>query len=781
VGLLNKKVKEEERVDEVCEKKKDKIMKRAYKSIITIVFVSLLTSLFSFSVAQSQVQTSLSSLVSAQQELFVSALVEGVKFTATSTGTYRFTIIGGASEVCPPEAQPDHPEWWGWKTEILIYKNRPIEWSGGPFAPEHPNPANWDFSVGDPSLQPTYEAAEQIGKGMFVDILLLENEYVILVVNDSKGYFWDNSGGIHLSIAILSPPVASFTYFPEKPVVGEEISFDASSSHDPDGEIVNYKWDFGDGNTAEGKVVKYTYSKPGTYTVTLVVTDNDGLKNSSQKDINVITLISGYVFKDEDGNGIFSSSEDIPIKDATVKAILNGEVKATTTTDENGYYSLELPAGSGYTLEASLPAGVKCYDPKEGEWGSSWSTIEGRTEGIKPPGEDTNIKVKYRALNYGPSDFSWELWHYGPVFDKENVVLVHGIQLPIFGGADKIREPDHHFVNLHNLLQRKKNGQYNVWLFEYADKDTGYTYNHLENYASYLKNAIDTINNLPNKNRLDKSVSSIIAHSMGGVVSRKFLQDNPAYNIKLLTLASPHFGGEFTHYGPFESTKDLMPAGSFLWDLNFNYQYGKYPFASIIGTNDLIIKVSAASLVQSPDKLNQEINYPSNYHFVTIEGRHHGVNNIQTEADQVFVYIMNFLSNNMTPFNQRPSEVITSFINTLRPYISFCYSKRARPWDDYPMVIPLENGIESGRVYKPSFFSSDFATKGERGKAIDLNGNLAEGWIWTYHAHPEDDGLHIYYAPDMYATVIITQGQSMVVKKLIGEPVVEETPNVAFQ
>jgi len=140
----------------------------------------------------------------AQEELFVSALAEGTTFIATSTGTYRFMITGGASEVCPPEAAPDHPEWWGWKTEVLIYKNRPIDWSGGPWTPEHPNPANWDFTVGDSNLQPTYEEAEQIGKGMFVDIHLQENEYVILVVNDSKGYFWDNSGGVYFSISIVS-------------------------------------------------------------------------------------------------------------------------------------------------------------------------------------------------------------------------------------------------------------------------------------------------------------------------------------------------------------------------------------------------------------------------------------------------------------------------------------------------------------------------------------------------------------------------------------------------
>jgi len=82
-------------------------------------------------------------------------------------------------------------------------------------------------------------------------------------------------------------PVASFTYSPENPEVGEEITFDASSSYDPDGTIVKHEWDFGDGNSAEGEVVTHAYSEAGEYTVTLTVTDNDGLTDSTQKKINV--------------------------------------------------------------------------------------------------------------------------------------------------------------------------------------------------------------------------------------------------------------------------------------------------------------------------------------------------------------------------------------------------------------------------------------------------------------------------------------------------------------
>lgn len=59
--------------------------------------------------------------------------------------------------------------------------------------------------------------------------------------------------------------------------VGQESVFDGSGSYDPDGDSLSYYWDFGDGNKAEGVKVKHTYTKPGTYNVTLTVKDSNGL------------------------------------------------------------------------------------------------------------------------------------------------------------------------------------------------------------------------------------------------------------------------------------------------------------------------------------------------------------------------------------------------------------------------------------------------------------------------------------------------------------------------
>ena len=91
------------------------------------------------------------------------------------------------------------------------------------------------------------------------------------------------------------PPIASFIYSPESPIVNQTITFDASSSTDPDGTIVNYEWDFDDGSNATGITVTHSYSTNGTYNVSLTVTDDRGATNTTSKTI-IISELSACVY-----------------------------------------------------------------------------------------------------------------------------------------------------------------------------------------------------------------------------------------------------------------------------------------------------------------------------------------------------------------------------------------------------------------------------------------------------------------------------------------------------
>ncbi|MBI2148313.1 PKD domain-containing protein [Candidatus Woesearchaeota archaeon] len=70
--------------------------------------------------------------------------------------------------------------------------------------------------------------------------------------------------------------------------VGDFVLFRGDRSFDPDGNIVNYEWDFGDGIKANGPVVQHQYNLAGNYAVSLTVTDNDGLKNAVVVFVNVV-------------------------------------------------------------------------------------------------------------------------------------------------------------------------------------------------------------------------------------------------------------------------------------------------------------------------------------------------------------------------------------------------------------------------------------------------------------------------------------------------------------
>jgi PKD repeat protein len=83
-------------------------------------------------------------------------------------------------------------------------------------------------------------------------------------------------------------PVARFTWTPVIPKVNEHVIFDASASTPNGGTIVKYAWDFGDGNTAYGKIVSHSYANSGTFTVTLNVSDSNGLWDIEQKQITVV-------------------------------------------------------------------------------------------------------------------------------------------------------------------------------------------------------------------------------------------------------------------------------------------------------------------------------------------------------------------------------------------------------------------------------------------------------------------------------------------------------------
>jgi PKD repeat protein len=92
--------------------------------------------------------------------------------------------------------------------------------------------------------------------------------------------------------AANTPPVAVLTVTPDSGPAPLEVQLDGSGSYDPDpaGNLTDYTWDFGDGSPTQSGFVAgmpFTYAQPGSYTVSLTVTDVDGSTDTATQIVTV--------------------------------------------------------------------------------------------------------------------------------------------------------------------------------------------------------------------------------------------------------------------------------------------------------------------------------------------------------------------------------------------------------------------------------------------------------------------------------------------------------------
>jgi PKD repeat protein len=158
-----------------------------------------------------------------------------------------------------------------------------FKWGGGSVT------AGWEYAYNELSIvlgnpMPNTEALMTgwVDGGTYGNLRGSPGVIVAGPVGVFNQFAWDGLDAIEPDPVALSP-TAEFSSSATDLVV----SFNASASTDPDGAITSYSWNFGDGTTGSGVSPSKTYAVAGTYTVTLMVTDNSGLTDTVSHTVTV--------------------------------------------------------------------------------------------------------------------------------------------------------------------------------------------------------------------------------------------------------------------------------------------------------------------------------------------------------------------------------------------------------------------------------------------------------------------------------------------------------------
>lgn len=131
-----------------------------------------------------------------------------------------------------------------------------------------------------------------------------------------------------------------------------------------------------------------------------------------------------------------------------------------------------------------------------------------------------------------------------------SVILVHGMDDNADSWNTMLSYLENHGIATTN----------DVWVFEYK------WWKHISDNASEM---LTMVQDLQNTGKISQE-PIIIAHSMGGLVSRKYIADGGTF-YRLVTLSTPHLGSNLAHFVPFgdeDGIGDLLPDHGFLDSLN---------------------------------------------------------------------------------------------------------------------------------------------------------------------------------------------------------------------
>jgi len=160
---------------------------------------------------------------------------------------------------------------------------------------------------------------------------------VVLRVYDNRGDYGEDTITITATAAETNlPPTAAASATPSNGDAPLNVAFSSAGSNDPDGSIVTYLWDFGDGTNGTGANPSHLYTSIGTYNVILTVTDNSGDSDTASVTVTVNAVSAASLRS----NITMSSSSKRGV--SSVKAVVlvtNGQGGAERSAIVNGKWT----------------------------------------------------------------------------------------------------------------------------------------------------------------------------------------------------------------------------------------------------------------------------------------------------------------------------------------------------------------------------------------------------------------------------------------------------------
>ena len=217
--------------------------------------------------------------------------------------------------------------------------------------------------------------------------------------------------------SVNQPPTADIAASKTQVTINETITFNGSGSRDPDGSIASYSWDFGDGGNSNQQTANHAYSSPGTYTVGLTVTDNEGATGSATVQVTAVSDNQLPIARIQASKIQAEVNEQINF-DGSGSSDGDGSVQSYAWSFGDGATSTQQTAGHSYAQAGAYTVSLTVTD-NEGGTGQATTQVTVLAEaprltatpvsGSLGPGQSQVITVTYDASTQVAGTYSGQV------------------------------------------------------------------------------------------------------------------------------------------------------------------------------------------------------------------------------------------------------------------------------------------------------------------------------------------------------------------------------------